>query len=151
MAAFQGISRVEDRLLTTANTETVLQLVAVTNHRVKILGWGISFNGLVVTEEPIKVILKRSSTAGTSSAGTVVKVDDSLAETLLTTARITFTGEPTVGDELETKFIHPQGWFEKIYPEGKEIIVGGADRIGLEVTTAAGITPECNAFFHFEE
>ncbi len=151
MAAFQGISRVEDRLLTTANIETVLQLVAATNHRVKILGWGISFNGLVVTEEPIKVILKRSSTAGTSVAGTVVQVDDSIAESLQTASRITFTVEPTVGDELETKFVHPQGWFEKIYPEGKEIIVGGGDRIGLETTTVAGVTPECNAFFHFEE
>ena len=150
MAAFQGISRVEDRQLTTATIETVLQLVAASNHRIKILGWGISFNGLVVTEEPIKVILKRSSTAGTSAAGTVVQVDDSIAETLQTAARITFTAEPTVGDELETKFVHPQGWFEKVYPEGKEIIVGGADRIGLEVTTAVP-APECNAFFHFEE
>ena len=150
MAAFQGISRVEDRQLTTATVETVLQLVAATNHRVALLGWGISFNGVSVTEEPIKVILKRSSTAGSSSAGTVVQVDDSLAETLQTASRITFTAEPAAGDELETKFIHPQGWFEKIYPEGKEIIVGGADRIGLEVTTATP-APDCSAFFHFEE
>ncbi len=150
MAAFQGISRLEDRALTTATTETVLQLVAAANHRVKILGWGISFNGISVTDEPIKVILKRSSTAGTSAAGTVVKVDDSIVDTLLTAARITFTAEPTVGDELETKFIHPQGWFEKIYPEGKEIIIGGGDRIGLEVTTATP-APDCSAFFHFEE
>ncbi len=151
MAAFQGISRAEDRLLSTANVETILQLVAASNHRVKILGWGISFNGLSVTEEPIKVILKRSSSAGTSAAGTVVQVDDSIAETLQTASRISFTAEPTVGDELETKFIHPQGWFEKIYPEGKEIILGGGDRIGLETTTAAAVTPECSAFFHFEE
>ena len=150
MAAFQGISRVEDRTLTTATIETVLQLVAATNHRVRILSWGISFNGIVVTDEPIKVILKRSSSAGTSAAGTVVQVDDSISETLQTASRITFTAEPTVGDELETKFIHPQGWFEKVYPEGKEIIVGGGDRIGLEVTTATP-APDCSAFFHFEE
>lgn len=151
MAAFYGFTRVEDRTLTTATTETVLQLVAATNHRVRIIGWGIAFDGVDPTEEPVKVVLKRSTTAGTSSAGTVVKADDSLAETLQTTSRITFTAEPTAGDELEARYVHPQAGYEKLYPEGREIIVGGGDRIGLEVTTPTGVTPNCSAFFHFEE
>lgn len=151
MAAFQGMTRAEDVTLAASATETVLQLVAATNHRVKIIGWGVSFKGTKTQDEPIKVVLKRQTTAGTSSAGTVVKVDDSLAETMQSTSRITFTAEPTAGDELEAKNVHPQGWYEKFYPEGKEVIVGGGDRIGIEVTTPASVNPDAAAFFHFEE
>jgi len=151
VAAFQGMTRAEDVTLTAAATETLLQLVAASNHRVKLIGWGVSFKGTSVTEEPIKVVLKRQTTAGTSSAGTVVKVDDSIAETLQTASRISFTGEPTAGDELEVLNVHPQGWMNKFYPEGREIIVGGGDRIGIEVTTPTGVSPDGAAFFHFEE
>ncbi len=145
------MTRAEDVALAAAATETLLQLVAAANHRVKLIGWGVSFKGVTVTDEPIKVTLKRQTTAGTSSAGTVVKVDDSIAETLQTTSLITFTAEPTAGDELEVKNVHPQGWYEKFYPEGREVIVGGGDRIGIEVVTPTGVNPDAAAFFHFEE
>jgi hypothetical protein len=151
MAAFQGMTRAEDVTLAGGATETLLQLVAATNHRVKLIGWGVSFKGVVVTDEPIKVTLKRQTTVGTSSAGTVVKVDDSIAETLQTTSRISFTAEPTAGDELEVKNVHPQGWYEKFYPEGREVIIGGGDRLGIEVVTPTGVLPDAAAFFHFEE
>jgi hypothetical protein len=81
----------------------------------------------------------------------VVKVDDSIAETLQTSSLISFTAEPTGGDELEVKNVHPQGWYEKFYPEGREVIIGGGDRLGIEVVTPTGVNPDAAAFFHFEE
>lgn len=152
MAAFHGSTRVEDVSLTAASTKTVLQILAGSSQRVKLIAWGVSFDGVSVTEKPVKVVLKRSSTAGTSSAGTVVKKDDSIADGLRTTSRITFTGEPTAGDELEAKFIHPQTMYERGYADGKEHIIGGGDRIGIEVTTpTAGFAGNCSAFIEFEE
>lgn len=149
MAAFQGMAQVAEEALAAATAETVIQLIAATNHRVKVLGWGIYFDGTSVTAEPVQVTIARQSTAGTSSSLTPVKRDDSLAETLLTTALQDFTVEPTTGDVLEAREVHPQAGFEIWYPLGQEIIIGGGDRIGLIATAPAIVN--CRAWILFEE
>ena len=50
---------------------------------------------------------------------------------------------------LEVKEIHPQQGYEKLYPMGQEIIVGGGDRVGLLVTAPAGVN--CEAEIKYEE
>lgn len=149
MSAFLGVVTTSEIALSAATAKTVLQLVAATNHRVKLLEWGVFFDGTSVSAEPVQVRLLRQSTAGTMSAATPVKVDDSLAETLLTTAQHTATAEPTAGDVLDVKEIHPQSGYEKILPLGQEIIIGGGDRLGIECTASAGVN--VRAFMKFEE
>lgn len=149
MAAFQGTATIAEQALGAATAETVLQLVAASNHRVKILRWGIFFDGTSVTAEPVQIRLMRQTSAGTSSANTPVKLDDSLAETLQTTARDTFTAEPTSGDVLEVFEVHPQQGIAMMYPLGQEVIIGGGDRVGIECTAPAAVN--CRAYFVFEE
>ena len=149
MAAFQGMATIAEQALATATQETVLQLVAAANHRVKLLKWGVFFDGTSVSAEPVQVTLERQSTAGTSSANTPVKVDDSLAETLQTTARDVFTVEPTSGDVLGVFEVHPQSGYAELLPLGQEIIIGGGDRLGIRCTAPAGVN--CRAFMMFEE
>jgi hypothetical protein len=149
MAAFQGQATTAEIALSAATAKTVIQLVAATNHRVKILSWGVYFDGVSPTAEPVQVRLLRQTTAGTMSALTPTKRDDSIADTLLTTAQHTATAEPTAGDVLEVKEVHPQGGYEKIYPFAGEPIVGGSDRLGIEVTAPA--TVNCRAELVFEE
>ena len=149
MAAFQGAATTAEIALTAATAKTVLQLVAAANHRVKLLSWGIYFDGVTAAAEPVQIRLLRQTTAGTMSALTPVKRDDSIGETLQTTAQHTATAEPTAGDVLEVKEIHPQMGYEKLYPFGGELIVGGGDRLGIEVTAPAGVN--CRAEMAFEE
>lgn len=151
MAAFQGCVTIAETALTATVPKTLLQLVAPANHRVRLLGWGVFFDGTSPTAEPVQVRLLRQTGAGTSvdAAGAVVKRDGSLPETLQTTARITFSAEPTAGDVLWAGEIHPQSGYEVMFPWGNEILIGGSGRVGVEVTAPANVS--ARAFATFEE
>lgn len=147
MAAFQGQAVTAEIALSAATAKTVVQVVAATNHRVKILGWGVFFDGTSTTAEPVQVRLLRQTTAGTMSALTPTKRDDSIAETLLTTAQHTATAEPTAGDLLEAVEVHPQQSFMIMYPLGSEPIIGGGDRVGIECTAPATVNVRAQVLF----
>lgn len=149
MSAFIGVAQTAEVALAAATAKTVLQLVAPANHRVKVIRWGVFFDGTSATAEPVQVRVLRQTTAGTMSSLTPVKLDDSIAETLQTTAQHTATAEPTAGDVLDIAEIHPQQGYDAILPPGMEIIIGGGDRLGIEVTAAAIVN--CRAKFWFEE
>src|SRR3990172_7079678 len=147
MAAFQGIAQTAEVALSAATAKTVIQLVAATNHRVKVLRWGVFFDGVSVSAEPVQVRLLRQTTAGTMSSLTPVKLDDSLAETLQTTSQHTATAEPTAGDVVDVVEVHPQSGYEIIYPLGQEVIIGGGDRFGIEFTAPAGVNVRAKIVF----
>jgi hypothetical protein len=149
MADLKVIAQTNEIALTTATEKTVLQIVAPANHRLVVKEWGVFFDGVSVTAEAVVVKLERQTTAGTMSALTLVKVDDSVGETIQSTAQHTATVEPTSGDLLEQKNIHPQAGYEKIYPLGDEIKVGGGDRLGITCTAPAGVN--VIAYIKFEE
>lgn len=147
MAAFIGQATTAEIALTAATARTVIQLVAASNHRVKLLAYGVYFDGTSSSAEPVQVRLLRQTTAGTMSSLTPTKRDDSIAETLQTTAQHSATAEPTAGDVLEVKEVHPQGGYEKVFPFGQEIIIGGGDRAGIECTAPAGVNVRAEMIF----
>ena len=147
MSAFLGIAQTAEVGLTAATAKTVVQIVAPSNHRVKILGWGVFFDGTSTTAEPVQVTLSRQSTAGTMSALTPVPLDDSLAETLQVTAQHTATVEPTTGATIDMVEVHPQMGYEKMYPLGQEPICGGGDRVGIVCTAPAGVNVRAKLIF----
>ncbi len=145
-----GLKAVTGEIATGTALKTLLQLVAATNHRVKVLGFGISFKGVTAADPPILVQLVRQTGAGTMSALTLKKKLNLGAETIQTTAQHTATAEPTPVDILWAKEIHPQGgshreWF----PYGEELILIGGERLGLVVT--ATVTTSAIASFDLEE
>lgn len=120
--------------------KTLLQLIAAANHRIKIVEWNISFQGITATGEPILVEVLRQTSAGTTSALTPRKLDDSDDETLQVTALHTATVEPSDGGEvLHTELVHPQTGYTWFAPSGRELLIGGGDRLGLRVTAGASI------------
>lgn len=149
MAAFRGIAQTSEVALTAATAKTVVQIVAPANHRVKITRFGIAFDGVSATAEPVQWELVRQSDAGTTSALTPVPMDDSLSETLLTTARHTATVEPTTGAIIDSGECHPQSGYEIIFPDGREPICGGGDRVGIRLTAPAAVN--VRAKIEFEE
>lgn len=147
MADFIGVAQQDEVALSAATAKTVIQIIAPSNHRVKILGWGVFFDGTSPTEEPVEVELARQSTAGTMSSLTPVKLDDSLAETLQTTAQHTATVEPTTGDVIDIAEVHPQQGYEIRYPLGQEPIVGGGDRVGIVCTAPSAVNVRAKIIF----
>jgi len=132
---------------------TVLQVIAATGVRVKILAWGIYFNGTNATGEPALVRLLRQTTAGSSGVAEseVRKVDDDIAYTITTTALRGIPTAPTTGDMLKTLRVHPQNGYEWTAPFGGEIMIGSGDRVGIEATAIGATLDKTRAFFHIEE
>lgn len=131
-----GFRAVTGQIATGTSAKTLIQIVAAANHRLLIKEWGISFEGVNNAHAPIQVDLLRQTTAGTMSALTPVKSNDSDDETLQVTAQHTATAEPTAGDVLKSELIHPQTGYTWQAPFGGEIPVGGGDRLAIRVTAA---------------
>lgn len=117
-----------------ATAKTVLQVVAASNHRVQPVWFDVSFEGISATDAPAYIRVLKQTTAGTSSALTLVKNNAADDETLEVTAIHTATVEPTASDVKWTGFIHPQS--------GKRIgpfVIPGGERLGVEVTVSANV------------
>lgn len=146
----QGIAQVSGVTLTAATAKTVVQVKApATNHPLNVLGWGVYFKGASSTAVPVNVKLARQSTAGTMSSLTPAKLNQSIAESILSTAQHTATVEPTTGDTIDVVEVHPQGYYEVIYPLGQERRVQGGQYVGLVCTAPAGV--DVTAKIIFEE
>jgi len=120
--------------------KTIMQLVAATNHGVEVEELSISFNGTSNSATPILVQIARQTTAGTMTSLTCVKDPDDFDETLQTTAQHTATAEPTLGDILEAEYVHPQQGYTWYKGPGREIKIGGGDRLAIVVTAAASVS-----------
>ena len=146
MAGLRGRA-VTAQIATGTSAKTLLQLIAASNHRTLVREVHISFEGVTATDAPIQVRILRQSTAGTMSSLTLVKNSDSDDETLQTTALHTASAEPTAGDVLLSRFVHPQGGFSLILPPGREFVIKGGGRLGVEVTASVGVDALVSAEF----
>lgn len=146
MAALDLMANSGSQALAANTAETVLQLTAAANHRIRIKGFSVTVAGTAAIDLTVRII--RQTTAGTSgTAVTPVKIEPAAAETIQTTAATNFSVEPTATDVLQYKRL--QGSYEKIFPLGQELIVAGGGRIAIECTATAIATVA--AEFLFEE
>jgi hypothetical protein len=108
--------------LAAATVESIIEVTAPTNTRLLVIAWGISFDSILVTDEPVEVTLARKSVAGTGgTAATARDLNEDATGTVQSSAQISRTAEGTVTYDFQPRNIHPQGGFEIWYPEGKEI------------------------------
>jgi len=136
---------------TVGSAKTIVQAVAPANIRVKLLGFGVAFDGILTTGQPVGVRVLRQTTAGTMSALTPVNTN-SVSETIQTTAQYNATAEPTAGNVLYNGQIHPQQALLWQYPYGAEYIIPGGGRVGIECNVVAGQSAvNVRAHMHLEE
>lgn len=147
MAATYCIAQTAEIALTAATAKTVIQITTPTNRRARVLGWGVFFDGVSTTAEPVQVRLLRQTTAGTMSSLTPVLLDGGLTLTIQTTAQHTATAEPTAGNVLDIAEVHPQQGYEKQYIPGQEPIVGSGGRVGIECTAPATVNVRAKIIF----
>ncbi len=146
MARVFGSAVTSEVALAATVAKTVVQLVAASNHKVALLGWGVFFDGVSVTAEPIQVVLMRQTDAGTASALTC-RQTQTAAETLQTTAQHTATVEPSSSDILDVLEVHPQSGYEIKFPPGHEIWVNGGTRVGIVCTSPSVLNVRAKMFF----
>lgn len=132
--------------------DTLVQIKAPTNQRLRVVGYGVAFSGTSVTETPIEVQLLWQTTDGTGTAATEVKYDGSLGETVQGVGQVApFSAEPTAGDVIKKWYQHPQVPFEVMLPADQAIWVGGGDRVALNCTPEDASPPFASAFIVVEE
>lgn len=130
-----------------AAPQTLLQAVAPTNQRFKVLGYDISFDGATSTAVPVLLVIQRQTTAGTFTNATNVPklIEKELTETPQVNFQTVATVEPTNGDVLYSKEIPAyMGYYEILFPFGQEIYVQGGGRIGFTVTAPAAVNVTLN-------
>lgn len=149
MAGLKGRLSTEGAFnLAASTTKTVLQLIAASNHRVLVTRIELSFQGVSAVEPPVLVDILRQTSAGTATAATPRKLNDSDDETLQTTGSKNATVEPTAGDILENFYVHPQGGIVLDFPD--PIPVKGGGRLGLRCTpggTPATLPVQATIYF----
>lgn len=129
-----------DVALGVATKKTVVMIIMPTNQRGKLIGWGVSFDGVTAAAEPVTCELFRPTSAGTGTSLTPAKFDDDQAEAIQSTAKHTCTVEPTYGDIIESKLVHPQGGrYDRYFPEDIRPHMKGASRMGIACTAPAAV------------
>lgn len=146
MAGVIGVANTDEVALAAATAKTVLQVVAASNHPIKIKEWGVFFDGVSVTGEPVQVELLRQTTAGTMTSLTPVERSNH-GVTLQTSAQHTATAEPTAGNILAKREVHPQGGYQEKFSIGDEIIIGSAGRLGIRCTAPAAVNVRAEIVF----
>lgn len=130
---FKGLT---EQIATGTSIKTFLQITAPSNIRVRVLEWGVNQKGKNPIGEPNTWQLVRQTTAGTSTSLTLVKIEDSLSETIQSSAGANHTAEPTLGDTLDEVYAHPQASLRVPVPRDRNIFIGGGDRMGIRVVNA---------------
>lgn len=114
--------------------------------------FGISHNGAPnSTLIPVGYRLKRTSTAGTGAAGTVVAMQSDLATAPTTTALVENSADGTLVEELHRLFVPVVSGMIWIAAPGREFDCQAAEFLGLQNTAALGASINAETYMVFEE
>lgn len=146
MAGVIAVASTAEVALAAATAKTVIQVVSASNHPIKIKEWGVYFDGISVTAEPVQVRLLRQTSAGTMSSLTPVE-RTLTGVTLQSSAQHTATVEPSAGNVMAAREVHPQSGYQEKFAAGDEIQIGSAGRIGIECTAPAVVNVRAEIVF----
>ena len=126
-----------------SSRRTMIQIIALSNHRVEITEIQISFEGTSNTDAPIECVVEYQGDAGTTPVAlTPVKLNSSDDESLQVTAgQGAWAVEPASGNDLMKFFVHPQTGYTWQAPFGGELVIPGGSRLGVYTNT--GLTVDC--------
>ncbi len=138
--------------LAAATAETILNLINAANSLVRLIEFGISFDGVTATAVPVLVELMNSTqaTAGTSSSATIRQLRGP-TRTVQASAAHSYTVEPTVLTGLREWLVRPDGGLLIIqFPLGREPEqVTTADGFPIRATAPAIVN--VRGYMEFEE
>lgn len=133
--------------------KTLLQVSPPSTEMLKVIEWGISFDGVTASNAPIKCELVETDVAATVTAyvaNDIVKVDDPNAPATnitLGTANSGYTasGEGTVAATrvFDAQLISPTASYAWAWPLGREPVVNLSKFLRIRVTAAVAVNAYC--------
>jgi hypothetical protein len=131
-------------IATISGTKTLMQVIAPTNQRLVVRRWGVFFDGVSVTQEPIQVELVRQTTAGTpGTAAAAGKLLVAGSETPQGTFASNYSAEPTTTDVLDVAEVHPQTGYEAAVQFEGPIEIPGGGRLGMRCIATVVVNARC--------
>lgn len=131
-----------NRALTASTAKTIIQIVAPSTRRLRIVEVGVSFDGVTAADQPVDVDLIRQTTAGTMTAfGAPLLVDPAETAAIASAHNVNATAEPTAADIIGAWQVTPNGglWLVQWTPD-EAPLVAASGRIGLRCTPGASAT-----------
>jgi hypothetical protein len=140
MAALQFYNNCPSTSLAATTATTVLGVSTAANQRVKVLGYGLYFDGTSNSATPVTVIVGAFTSGSAFSSAAVVKVEPELTETVQSKPYQWKSGQ-TEGTytAFKTFTVHPQLGYEYLAPLGQEDIVAGGTQLGLQINAPATV------------
>jgi len=133
---------------------TLLQLVAGSTRRSKILEIGVSFASVTSTDAPVLVELGTETSAGTSSSFTPLPLDPADPAAIQTALNTFSSTEPTGFTAIGAgpwRVTPIGGTFVYQWPAGDEPRVAISTRFALRATTAASLSTAIRAYLIYQE
>ncbi len=152
MAALQGQVSIPQTALPAGSSLTVCRVKAPSNQRVKILGYGVFFDGISNSAQPVQIQIGRiSADVASPAALTILPNEEELTETFQTSAvqSTSHANEPTYSSYLKTLAVHPQLGYEYLSPQGQEVVIKGGGMLGIVINAPA--TVNARGYVMFEE
>lgn len=151
MSGGYTIETTADVALTAATAKTILSVINAANSLIRLTEFGVSFDGVSSTAEPVTVELCSSTQAGagTSTSQTPVQLRGPTRTVQATGAR-NYTAEPTTLTVLKRWLVHPQTGIVLQFPLGREPEqTVTSDALCLRCTAPA--TLNAQGYMEFEE
>jgi len=152
MANLKFIAQTTEQALVAATKKTLLAVIAPTNQRVKVLGWGVYFDGVntsilatpvdTYTKAGVEVRLSTGTTVGTldnllgtlDAYGSSVKMSG-VNGTVQSQARTTVSTEPTETGDLDIAIINPSSdGYTVMFDTGMQPVINGGDFVSINCT-----------------
>lgn len=136
--------------LTSNLTKTLIQNLAPANQGIAWLRASVSFQGVTVSDPPVKVDIVKQTDAGTGLASYTEILACGPGVSITPQATIIMNSatsgtEPTTTDIVDVKYVHPQAGYEYVFTEGQDELTYANARYGLRVSTSTGSFTTCTA------
>lgn len=152
MASVYSATTEGEEALAAATAETVIALIGATTVKARICEWGVSFDGISATAEPVRIRLVRTTADDGTATGATEKAWDPDNPTANCSAKHSYSAEPTKeSTPLATYEVHPQAGIVVQYPLGREITLDNTTSNGLAIECTAPATVNVEAYIVWEE
>lgn len=149
--ATYSVDSAGDIALSASTAKTVLSVIAASGAPIKLVEFGVSFDGTSSTATPVLVELCASTEAGAGTATSQPPVQvGGPTRTVQASGKRNFTAEPSALTTLQRWRVHPQAGIVLQFPLGREPMqVTGGRALVLRCT--AGASVNFAGYMTFEE
>lgn len=138
--------------LSAANATAFNRIELNPTNVIQITEFGISMNGAPnSTLVPVEFTVRRMTTVGTGSAGTVVPLNSNFTAALTTTALVENSADGTLSAELHRLFVPVVSGVIYVAAPGREFDCLAAQFLAIKNITALGASINADTYIVFEE